>query len=81
MIFQSFEEALHVCLTAENGSPEQDEALVYCMEHAPTDLKEMLKARFVEFHSGRQSTHDHKHGEGCGCGDRRRKPSVSDFIK
>lgn len=80
MTFQSFEEALKICLTAENGSPEQDEALVYCMEHAPGDLKAMLQDKFMEFHTGKHD-HDHDHGEGCGCGAHRQKPSVSDFIK
>ncbi|MEJ2031918.1 MAG: hypothetical protein P8Y63_02520 [Deltaproteobacteria bacterium] len=79
MIFQSFEDALKICLTAENGSPEQDAALVYCMEHAPDDLKELLRQKFIEFHEGKQGNL-HNHGEGCGCGSSRKK-SLSDFIK
>lgn len=79
MNFQSFEEALKVCVTAEKGSPEQDEALIYCMENAPADLKEMIKKRFVEFHTGKLN--DHNHGEGCGCDSHPGKPSPSDFIR
>ncbi|MDA8163960.1 MAG: hypothetical protein M0017_02850 [Desulfobacteraceae bacterium] len=81
MIFRSFEEALHICLTAESGSPEQDEALVYCMEHAPGDLKELLRQEFVHFHTGAPAAPGHEHGNGCGCSDHQRKPSLSDFIK
>jgi hypothetical protein len=80
MPFQSFEEALKICLTAENGSPAQDEALVYCMEHAPEDLKEMLKDRFVEFHAGTTHEHAHEQGRNCRCGGEK-KPHLSDFIK
>jgi hypothetical protein len=84
MPFQSFAEALKICLTAEKGSREQDEALIYCMEHAPDDLKEMLAARFVDFHAGGGHTDEHgekhEHGESCGCGGRK-KPPFSDFIR
>ena len=82
MTFQSFEEALKICLTAENGTKEQDEALLYCMEHAPDDLKEMLRKRFEEFHLGNGSCeHHHEHGDGCACGGHGKKPGLSDFIK
>jgi hypothetical protein len=86
MPFQSFAEALKICLTAEPGSREQDEALIYCMEHAPDDLKEILKTRFVEFHTGDRHEHKiehreaHEHGDSCGCGGNR-KPKFSDFIR
>jgi len=62
MEFTSFEEALKICLEAEDGSETQDEALVYCIEHAPPTLKEMLRVQFRE-HLERK-----KHNEGCGCG-------------
>jgi hypothetical protein len=49
------------------------------MEHAPDDLKELLRQKFIEFHEGKQGNL-HNHGEGCGCGSSRKK-SLSDFIK
>ncbi|MCK5232083.1 MAG: hypothetical protein KAR13_17560 [Desulfobulbaceae bacterium] len=58
MKFESFEQALQVCLTSENGSAEQDAALVYCMEHAPLELKKMLEERYLQHHT---------HGPDCGC--------------
>jgi hypothetical protein len=89
MSFQSFAEALKICLGSESGSREQDEALVYCMEHAPDDLKEILKARFVEFHTGGahgqagvEKTPD-RHQESasaCNCSGHR-KPKLTDFIR
>ena len=60
MEFESFEQALKVCLTAEKGSREQDAALVYCLENAPPEFKKMLEDRFLEFHKGKC---------GCGCKD------------
>jgi len=60
MKFESFEQALKVCLTAEEGSEEQNTALVYCMENAPTELKQMLEERFLQFH---------RKDCGCGCHD------------
>lgn len=57
MKFESFEQALKVCLTAKQGSEEQNTALVYCMENAPADLKRMLEERFLRFHQ-----------QDCGCG-------------
>lgn len=62
MEFTSFEEALKICLESEDGSEEQDAALLYCIEHAPPKLKEMLKTQFME-HLARK-----KHAENCGCG-------------
>ena len=57
MEFESFEHALEVCMTAEDGSPEQDAALLYCLEKAPPELREKL-----------EELHEKKHGHGCGCG-------------
>ena len=62
MEFTSFEEALNICLESEDGSEEQDAALLYCIEHAPPKLKEMLRNQFRE-HLARK-----KHAENCGCG-------------
>lgn len=45
MEFTSFEEALQLCVVLEDGSPEQREAMIYCIEHAPTDLRTMLIKR------------------------------------
>ena len=64
MKFDSFEHALHICMTAEPGSEEQNAALVYCLEHAPADLKDKLKDGLVNFHKEQKE----KHGDGCGCG-------------
>ena len=62
MEFASFEEALKICLESADGSETQDEALLYCIEHAPEDLKEMLRAQF-KAHLERK-----KHAGDCGCG-------------
>ena len=64
MEFDSFEKALHVCMTAEPGSEEQDAALVYCLEHAPADLKDKIKEGLVNFHKAKMT----QHGGSCGCG-------------
>ena len=61
MEFSSFEEALQVCMQAADGSDEQKEAMVFCLEHAPADLRAMLEKRL-------KITDDHQHGSGCGCG-------------
>ena len=45
MEFESFEQALHLCMVLEDGSPEQKEAMVYCLKHAPVDLRAMLEKR------------------------------------
>ncbi len=45
MEFESFEQALHFCMTAEDGSPDQKEAMIYCLQHAPVDLRAMLEKR------------------------------------
>jgi len=60
MEFNTFEEALQICVTSENGSPEQDAALRYCLEHAPQDLRQMLMDHYHKLHGG--------HGDGCACG-------------
>lgn len=57
MEFESFEHALKVCMTAPEGGEEQETALLYCLEHAPADLREIIKDRYRA----------HK-AEGCGCG-------------
>lgn len=57
MEFASFEEALQVCVTAEEGSIEQDDALIYCFKNAPPALRETFKAQY-----------DKLHGHKCGCG-------------
>jgi hypothetical protein len=62
MKFSSFEEALQVCMRAENGSPAQQEAMEYCLRNAPADLRLMLAKRLgVE--------EEISHGHGCGCGE------------
>lgn len=64
MDFTSFEEALQICMQAENGSREQQAALEYCLQHAPVDLRQMLVKRL-----GLQADEKHhEHGCGCGCG-------------
>ncbi len=60
MEFESFEQALHLCMTMEEGSPEQQEAMNYCLRHAPVDLKAMLEKRLF---SG-----DTDDSQDCGCG-------------
>lgn len=62
MEFASFEEALKICLESEDGSEEQDSALLYCIEHAPPKLKELLRTQFKSYLERK------KHAEGCGCG-------------
>lgn len=62
MTFTTFEEALEACLSSPDGSPEQDAALLYCMENAPADLKKKIGQEFLHFK--KQS-----HGKNCGCGD------------
>ena len=41
--FTTFEKALKVSITAEEGSNEQDEAIIYCLNNALADLKEKLQ--------------------------------------
>ncbi len=60
MNFTSFEQALQVCMTSQEGSPEQDEAMLYCLEFAPDDVKEKLQ--------GIMRHELPKHGHDCGCG-------------
>lgn len=59
MQFKSFEQALKACMTAEEGSAEQDAAIIYCLENAPPDLKKMLEEKYHKY-----SAHNHE----CGCG-------------
>ncbi|MEN8135547.1 MAG: hypothetical protein ABFS18_08440 [Thermodesulfobacteriota bacterium] len=63
MEFESFEQALHFCMTLEDGSPEQKDAMIYCLHHAPVDLRAMLEKRLG-------LTNDNEaHDCGCGCKD------------
>ena len=57
MEFESFEQALEICLNAEERSPEQVAAMIYCLENAPPELRTMFQERFK-----------HLHGHDCGCG-------------
>lgn len=57
MKFESFEQALKICLTAEENSPEQVKAMIFCLENAPPELQEILAKRFRPGHE-----------QGCGCG-------------
>ena len=61
MTFDSFEQALHICMTAEQGSKEQDEAVLYCLEYAPADLKDKLRSIM------RHNLPEHHNDCGCGC--------------
>ena len=58
MEFESFEQALETCMNAEDGSPEQEAAMRYCLKTAPPDLRVMLEKRLQ----------DSGHDDGCGCG-------------
>ena len=62
MEFASFEQALQFCMQAADGSDEQKKAMVFCLEHAPADLRAMLEKRL-------KITDDHQYGCGCGCGN------------
>ncbi len=57
MEFESFEQALEICLNAEERSPEQVAAMLYCLENAPPELQTMFQERFKDLH-----------GHDCGCG-------------
>ena len=48
MKFESFEQALQLCMTLEDGSVEQKEAIIYCIENAPSDLRAMLGKRLLK---------------------------------
>ncbi|MEW6426850.1 MAG: hypothetical protein AB1568_02320 [Thermodesulfobacteriota bacterium] len=63
MEFESFEQAFKICLESEDGSERQLEAMVYCLEHAPQELRDLLRQRHQEHLAAR-----HQHHEGCGCG-------------
>ena len=62
MHFDSFEQALHICMTAPPGSDEQEAALVYCLENAPDELKDKIAGGLENFHQAQ------KPNTGCGCG-------------
>jgi hypothetical protein len=62
MDFSSFEQALQVCMTSTDGSPEQDKAILYCLEFAPDAVKEKLRAIM------RHQMPAHDHDGACGCG-------------
>jgi len=61
MEFDSFEQALKMCLEEKEGSERQLSAMLYCLEHAPKELREMLQQRHDAFKAA-------QHDEGCGCG-------------
>lgn len=67
MELASFEEALRICLSAADGSPEQEAALAHCLLTAPPELRLMLTQRLglAVDHEG----HGHDHQCGCGCGE------------
>ncbi|OGQ96975.1 MAG: hypothetical protein A2521_11615 [Deltaproteobacteria bacterium RIFOXYD12_FULL_57_12] len=56
MEFKSFEEALEVCMNAADNSPQQVAAMIYCLENAPPELRELLLSL------------NKNHAPGCGCG-------------
>lgn len=62
MTFDSFEQALHACMTATPGSDEQEAALIYCLDNAPPELKDKIAGALASFHMG------DKQGSSCGCG-------------
>lgn len=64
MEFTSFEEALEICIASPDGSPEQDAALLFCLEHAPPSLKQKMGEEFLRF----------KNRKNCGCGDHHHGP-------
>ncbi len=50
MEFKSFEEALQICVTAEEGSEIQNRAAAYALKHAPPELADKLvKVAFRHF--------------------------------
>ncbi|MBU0483236.1 MAG: hypothetical protein KKB30_01815 [Proteobacteria bacterium] len=57
MEFNSFDQALKICMTSEEESPEQNAALKYCIENAPPNLRKILTERFQQAHENN-----------CGCG-------------
>jgi hypothetical protein len=59
MDFTSFEQALSICMTADDNSEEQIAAMLYCLKNAPPELMEMLQEQFGEG--------DENHHCGCGC--------------
>ena len=67
MDFQSFEEALAACINAKEGSEEQEAAMVYCLEHAPAELREKIKEQFLASKAKAAARCDHDH-HNCGCG-------------
>lgn len=69
MEFASFDQALAVCINAEDGTDEQEEAMHYCIEHAPPELREEIKRQFLAAKEARAlgaCSHDH-HSCSCGC--------------
>lgn len=63
-MFVSFEHALAVCMDPEAPSEDQDQALLYCLQFAPPELKAMLEQRIPNFKQAQADSHEH----GCGCG-------------
>ena len=68
MEFSSFEQALAFCVNAEDGSTEQEEAMGYCIEHAPADLKEEIKRQFTAAKEARALGHCSHDNGSCSCG-------------
>jgi len=62
MEFESFEQALHLCITTTPGSDEHEAALIYCLENAPPELKDKITDGLAQFHQ------KDAQGSGCGCG-------------
>ena len=61
MEFNSFEHALQVCMQSDDDSDEQKKAMVFCLEHAPVDLRAMLEKRL-------KISDKPEPGADCGCG-------------
>lgn len=57
MEFESFEQALEICLNTEAHSPKQVAAMIYCLENAPPELQTMFHEHFKALH-----------GHECRCG-------------
>lgn len=67
MEFESFEQALTICLEAEEGSELQEAAMYYCVENAPPAIKEQIKEQFLAAKKAKSSCgcgHDHGHDHG-----------------
>lgn len=68
MEFESFEQALTICIEEEEGSELQEAAMFYCIDNAPPALKEQIKEQFLAAKKEQSSCgcgcgHDHDHGK------------------